>query len=106
MSSVSSSLFASTCASHSATNRHTLRNGLAPTKRNLYGVFPKNQLFADLNRTQPVAKGVQLRRQLAAEATGDLAARPEACSATFCISMVFPFLDYTEIVGGRSRSPA
>ena len=55
-------------------NRHTFRNGLAPTKRNLYGVFPKNQLFADLNRTQPVAKGVQLRRQLAAEATGDLAA--------------------------------
>ena len=108
MSSVSSSLFASTCASHSATNRHTFHNSLAPTKRNLYGVFPKNQLFADLNRTQPVAKGVQLRRQLAAEATGDLAAeatgdlaaRPEACSATFCISMVFPFLDYTEIVGG------
>ena len=76
------------------------RNGLAPTKRNLYGVFPKNQLFADLNRTQPVAKGVQLRRQLAAEATGDLAARPEACSATFCIFMVSPFLGYTEIVGG------
>ena len=45
-----------------------------PTKRNLYGVFPKNQLFADLNRTQPVAKGVQLRRQLATKATGDLAA--------------------------------
>ena len=74
MSSVSSSLFASTCASHSATNRHTFRNERAPTKRNLYGVFPKNQLFADLNRTQPVAKSVQLRRQLAAEATGDLAA--------------------------------
>jgi len=31
-------------------------------------------LFADLNRTKPVAKGVQLRRQLAAKATGDLAA--------------------------------
>ena len=32
MSSVSSSLFASTCASHSATNRHTFRNERAPQK--------------------------------------------------------------------------